>query len=88
LFPDFAEAVQLADDIHREILIDGALLNKYNARLSSILLDHNHGIRPRTDVELKITPEIPVSAGQAFNHILKQHGLPEVDIQDAEFEEV
>ena len=88
LFPDFREALQTAEDIHREMLIDGGLTNKFNPKITSILLDVDHGIREKKE---SLLPEgvgvVPLSAIQSINYLLKQQGQQPVAI-DAEFTEI
>ena len=89
LFTDFEEAYGMAMDIQREMLIDGSLLGKYSGSIAKVLLDYQHGIREKQEIKVEDLRTIPMETGGALNYILKQHGLPPVEIEaeDAEFED-
>lgn len=87
MFPEFLAALNLANDIHLEMLSDGALLGDYNPKIAKLLMDYRHGIREKQEV-LVNHAMIPLSAAQSINYLLEQQGLPPVKIPDAEFTEV
>lgn len=87
MFPEFQEALNLANDIHLEMLSDGALLGDYNPKIAQLLMDYRHGIREKQEVQVNHY-QIPMSAADSINFVLKQQGLPPVQIPDAEFKEV
>ena len=90
LFPEFNEAMQIARDVHCEMLINGALVGNYSDRMSQLLLSHFHGIKDKKEQEVPNGAVYsPMTAGQAVNYLLEQQGVKPIELkaEDAEFRE-
>ena len=87
LFTEFKEAVRIAKDIHCEMLLNGGLVGKYNPEITKLLLARQHDLK-EDKAETPQLALIPMTVGKALNHLFKQQGLPQITIEEAEFEEV
>jgi hypothetical protein len=83
VFPELKEEIETLNDLGKEMLINGGLLETYNTKITTILLDHNYGIREKKE---SIIPEgvalIPMSAVQSVQFLIQQQGLPPVKLTD------